>query len=306
MPIHPQGQAVIDRRSASGYPAPGADAPLSVKRQYFVNTWREPGPEVGKVEGRRVPGPNGEIPIRIYTPPTGAAPFPVHMLFHGGGFVLGNIETYDGNSRRLCVGAECMVVSVDYRLAPENKFPAAPEDAYAATCWVAQNAASINADPTRMSMGGDSAGGNLATVTAMMARDRGGPKLSLQILMCPVTHRDFSPTTFNKEETPRSSKESWWVQYLNDESEAKNPYACPLEAEDLSGLPTALVVTNEFDELRDEGEAYAERLKQAGVPTTLTRYDGMFHVFHMYPTYIDAAREAVEQECAALRAAFAL
>ena len=303
--MHPQAQAVIEKRAASGYPPPGAEAPLHVRRQYFNDTWREPGPEVGKVEDRLVPGPHGDIPIRVYTPAAGSGPFPVLMLFHGGGFVFGNINTYDGNARRLCVGAHCMVVSVDYRMAPEHKFPAAPEDCYAATVWVTQQASSLNADPTRMATAGDSAGGNLATVVALMARDRGGPKLALQIMRCPVTHRDFTPITIDRDATPKTNKDWWWRQYLRDESEAENPYACPMQAKDLSHLPPALIMTAEYDVLRDEGEAYAERLQQAGVPTTCMRYAGMFHVFHMYPASIDAAQEHLEKECAALRTAFA-
>ena len=304
MPLHPQAKAVIEKRAASGYPPAGSQDEIQVKRQRFNETWREPGPEVGKVEDRSIPGPNGDIPIRVYTPPAGSGPFPALMLFHGGGFVLGNINSYDGNARRLCVGASCVVVSVDYRVAPENKFPAAPEDCYAATVWVAENGAGLGVDSTKIATCGDSAGGNLATVVALMARDRGGPKLSLQIMRVPVTHRNFSPITIDREETPKSNKEWWWVQYLENESDAKNPYAAPMETEDLSGLPPALIVTAEYDELRDEGEAYAERLKQAGIPTTCTRYDGMFHVFQMYPGYIDVAKEALERECAALKEAF--
>ena len=303
MPLHPQARAVMEKRASSGYPALSADAPLDLKRQAFNAAWREPGPQVSAATDRLIPGPNGDIPIRIYTPTPGG-PFPVLMLFHGGGFVFGNIDTYDGNARRLAVGAGCMVVSVDYRLAPENRFPVAPDDCYAATTWVAQHVTDINVDPARVAVGGDSAGANLATVVCLMVRDRGGPSLALQILVCPTTHRNFTPTTYDESETPKGNKEWWWQQYLSDESDAVNLYACPLEAKDLSGLPPALVITSEFDELRDEGEAYAERLKQAGVPTTCTRYDGMFHVFHMYPASIDKAREAVEQQCAALRAAF--
>ena len=306
MPIHPQVRVVLERRAAGAPTTP----PTSVEeeRQRFDNTWREGGPEVFKVEDRRIPGPAGEIPVRIYWPSDGG-PFPALLEFHGGAFVHGGIGQLDGNCRRLCVGAGCLVVNVDYRLAPENKFPAAPEDCYAATKWVAENAASLNVDPTRIAVWGDNAGANFASVVCLMARDRGGPPIVQQILMCPAVHRNFSPLTFDKEETPGGNRkvppmDSAWRHYLRDETEATNPYACPIHA-DLRGLPPALVVTAEYNILRDEGEAYAEKLKRAGVPTVSKRYEGMVHVFHMYPASIDSAKVAEAQVVDALNAAFA-
>jgi acetyl esterase len=301
MPMHQQARDVLEWRAASQPKT--APTALGDRRKAFFNTWRENGPEVYKVENLRIPGPGGEIPVRVYIPSAGG-PFPALMEFHGGGFVFGGIDSYDGNCRRLCVGAGCVVVNVDYRLAPENKFPASPEDCYAATKWVVDNASSINVDPTRVATGGDSAGGNLSAVVALMSRDMGGPALVLQILMCPVTHRNFEPLTYDIDETPPSAKEFWWKQYLNDESEATNPYAAPLNA-DLTGLPPALVLTAEFDSLRDEGEAYAEKLRLFGIPTTSKRYEGMFHQFHMYPSFVDGGSEALQQEIDALKAAFA-
>ncbi len=304
MPLDPQAVTVIERRDASTGPLLAPDASLSDRRERFNHTWREPGPKVSGVEDRLLPGPVGNIPVRIYTP-HGNGPFPLLMLFHGGGFVFGNIDTYDGNACRICVGAECIVINVEYRVAPENKFPAAPEDCYGATLWAAENATSINGDADRIAVCGDSAGGNLSTVVCMMARDRGGPKIRFQSLRCPVTQRDFGPLTVDPEITPKSGRSWWWSQYLAGEADAKNPYACPMESRDLTGLPPALIITAEYDELRDEGEAYAEMLKAAGVPTTCVRYDGMFHVFHMYPAYIDKAREALQQEFEVLKQAFA-
>ena len=300
MPIHPQVRAVLERRGNSGMPE---SASMDDMRRLFFDTWREAGPEVFKVEDRRIPGPAGEIPVRIYTP-SEDGPFPVLLEFHGGGWVFGGIESYDGNCRRLCRGADCVVVNVGYRLAPENKFPAAVDDAYAATKWVADNAASINVDPTRIAVGGDSAGANMSTVVALMARERGGPPLALQILVCPAVQRDFTPLTYDREETPPMPVPWFWQQYLNDEADASNPYACPMHA-DLRGLPPALVITAEYDPVSDEGAAFAEKLKQAGVPTTFKHYEGMIHIFHQYPGFIDGAREAVEQEVDALKAAFA-
>ena len=304
MPLDPQAATVIERRNASTQPPLGPNPSVADMRGRFNQTWREPGPEVGKVEDRVVSGPHGEIPVRIYTP-SGSGPFPILMLFHGGGFVFGNIDTYDGNARRICVGAGCIVVSVEYRVAPENKFPAAPDDCYSATLWAAENAASLNGGASRMAVCGDSAGGNLSTVICMMARDKGGPRIRMQVLRCPVTHRNFEPLTVDTELTPKSSREWWWKQYLADEADAQNPYACPMTSKDLAGLPPALIITAEYDELRDEGEAYAQMLEEAGVHTTCVRYDGMFHVFHMYPAYIDKAKEALEHEFSMLREAFA-
>ena len=306
MPLHTQAKAVLERRAAS-QPKTPPTTPEEVQKA-FDNTWREAGPEVFKVEDRRIPGPRGEIPVRIYWPSEGG-PFPALAEFHGGGFVHGNIESYDGNCRRLCMGVGCVVVNVGYRKAPENKFPAAAEDCYAVTKWVADNGASIGVDPTRMAVGGDSAGGNLSTVVSLMARDRGGPSLVLQILMVPAVHRAFGPLTYDREETPGGKTTSTpmdggWKAYLRDETDATNIYACPIIA-DLRGLPPALVLTAEFDVFRDEGKAYAEKLKQAGVPTTFKEYEGMFHQFHMYPSNVDGGKEGLNQEIEALKVAFA-
>ena len=306
MPLHPQAKAVLERRAASQPKTPPTTQEERLKA--FENTWREAGPEVYKTEDRRIPGSGGEIPVRIYWP-SEEGPLPVLIEFHGGGFMHGDIESYDGNCRRLSIGAGCVVVNVDYRKAPDHKFPAAAEDCYAVTKWAMENAASINVDPTKIAVGGDSAGGNLATVVSLMARDRGGPSIALQILMVPAVHRAFSPLTYDREETPGGKAESTpmnggWLAYLRDETDATNIYACPIIA-DLTGLPPALVLTAEFDTFRDEGKAYAEKLKQAGVPTIFKEYEGMFHQFHMYPSYVDGGKEGLNQEIERLRAAFA-
>ena len=301
MPLHPQVKEAIARREAS-LPPPPPDASLAQLRDRFMKTWREDGPEVHSVLDRSIPGPGGPLAIRIYRP-TDDRDLPVLMSFHGGGFVFGGIDAYNGNARRLAVGAGCCVVTVEYRLAPENKFPAAPEDCYAATKWVADNASELGIDPGRIAVGGDSAGANLSTVVAMMSRDRGGPPLVLQILMVPTAHPNWD-VQMHPEDAPPSGREWWWGQYLRDEADASNPYAAPLAAEDLSGLPPALVVTAEYDDLLGEGHSYAERLQAAGVPTDYRMYEGMWHIFHMYPSTIDAGRVAVDAEIAALRKAF--
>jgi acetyl esterase len=293
--LHPQVEEVIEKRAASVGPAPEG-ASLDVLRERFLNTWRENGPEVARVEDRQIDGPNGPIPIRIYRDFEDPGLRPVVVQFHGGGFVFGGIETYDGQSRRMAKATGFVVVNVDYRLAPEHKFPQGAEDAYAAVRWVAEQGGAIGVDSRHIGVGGDSAGANLSTVVSMMARDRGGPKISRQVLACPALHPDWPDKGHDPEVTPPSGREWWWTQYLATPADATNPYAVPLESDDLSGLPPALVFTAEYDELVGEGEAYAQALEAAGVPTIYRRFDRMWHIFHMYPGSIDDARKAFDME----------
>ena len=239
---------------------------------------------VGNVTDRTIPGPASEIPIRIYAP-VGAGPFPLLVYFHGSGFVLADLDTEDESCRALCKSVESIVVSVDYRLAPENKFPAAPDDCLAATRWVAMHAAELNGDPSRIAVAGDSAGGNLATVTALRIRDEGGPRLCGQALIYPVTAFHTPPTPSCLENADgygltRADMIWFWSHYLGDKSDSTNPYAAPLLAPDLRGLPPTLVITAEYDPLRDEGERYAERLRAAGVPVALSRYTAVHGFLH--------------------------
>jgi acetyl esterase len=283
-------------------------APVQARLNFKARP-RAAGPEVAKVQDLMIAGPGPSIPVRIYTP-AGRGPFPILVWFHGGGWVVGDLDSADATARHLTVGAGCMVISVDYRLAPETKFPGAAEDCYAATQWAARQSARFNGDPARIAVGGDSAGGNLATVVAMMARDRSGPPLAFQLLVYPVTHRDFTTDSYQRCADgyllSRAGMEWYWNHYLRDAADAANPYAAPLLATDLSGLPAALVITAEFDPLCDEGEAYARRLQEAGVPTTYSRYDGMIHGFFGMPAVIDKGRQAVAEASAALKTAFAV
>ncbi|MGH8324117.1 MAG: alpha/beta hydrolase [Steroidobacteraceae bacterium] len=262
---------------------------------------------VAKVEDRTVPGPGGAIPLRIYTP-VGAEPGGALVYFHGGGWVLGDIQMTDQPCRMLANASGCVVVSVAYRLAPEHKFPAAPEDCYAATQWVFANAAALNVDPARIAVGGTSAGGTLAVVVALMARDRAGPRLAFQLLIYPATTSEL--TSKSQQEfaddgyiLSRADMEWFWGHYLASSADRTNQYACPAFAKTLRGLPPALVMTAEFDPLRDEGEAFAARLRAEGVPTTLTRYDGVTHGFFGMPTLLDKSKAAIAEAAAALRAA---
>ena len=307
MPLDPQAQAVLDQLAAMGLPPAHTVSPEEARVNLNARP-RSPGPEMAKVEDRLIPGEGPDIPVRIYTP-HGSGPFPGLAWFHGGGWVVGTLDTADGNARHMAAGAGCVVVSVGYRLAPDAKFPAAADDSYAATRWMADNAASINVDPVRIAVGGDSCGGNLAAVVSLMARDKGGPPLVFQLLVYPVTEWDFGTSSYRENANgyllTTDSMKWFWDHYLRSEEDASNPYAAPMAADDLSDLPPALVITAEFDPLRDEGEAYGRRLQAAGVPATNSRYDGMIHGFFSMSGVVDKGREAVLEASTALRAAFA-
>ena len=296
----------MEQVAALGLPAPHTVSPAEARANAKQRP-RSPGPEVAKVEDRNIPGPDGGVPVRIYTP-EGDGPFPILAWYHGGGWVVGDLESADGVSRSLCAGGQCVVVSVDYRLAPDTKFPGPAEDCWAATTWAVNNAAEINGDPARLAVGGDSAGGNLAAAMSLMAADRGGPDIALQLLVYPVADRDFGTVSYTDNAEGYSltkvTMQYYWDQYI-DAEHATNPYAVPMQANDLAGQPPALVITAEFDPLRDEGEAYAKRLREAGVETTATRYDGMIHGFFNMGAAVDKGRQAVDEASAALRNAFA-
>ncbi len=307
MPLDPQAQKVLEQIAALGLPPNHTVSPGQARINMKARP-RATGPEVAKVEDRLIPGPGVEIPIRLYTP-AGSGPFPILVWFHGGGWVVGDLEMADPTARHLTVGAGCVVVSVDYRLAPETKFPGAADDCYAGTAWAAQNAGRLNGHPNRIAVGGDSAGGNLAAAVALMARDRGGPPLVFQLLVYPVIARDFETESYRRNaqgySLTRDGMRWYWDHYLRNPADASNPYAAPLVAQDLKGLPAALVITAEYDPLCDEGEAYARRLQAAGIPMNYSRYDGMMHGFFGMPAVLDKGRQAIAEASAALRAAFA-
>ena len=306
MPLDPQAQALLEAMPPiPDFETLGVDAAREVMEQGSAAPAEVE--EVARMEERALPGPEGDVLVRIYWP-AGEGPHPCLVYFHGGGFVIGSLDTHDGTCRTLCNGGGCVVVSVDYRMAPENPFPAAPEDCFAITRWVAENAASLDADATRLAVGGDSAGGNLAAVVALMARERQGPALCFQLLIYPVTDCAFDTPSYSENAEgyflTQGHMKWFWQQYLKDPSDGAHPHASPLRADDLGGLPPALCITAEFDPLRDEGEAYAARLREAGVEVTTSRYDGMFHGFFGMGLVLDRARDAVEEACAALRSAY--
>jgi len=305
MPVDPQIQVLLDR--GTGVPATHT-LPVDVARAQYEARIALMAPPAGiaGVREQTIDGPGDQLRIRIYTP-LGVGPFP---FFHGSGFVLCSLDTHDGMSRNLCAGAGCVVASVDYRLAPEHKFPAGLEDCLHATRWVGVHAVQLGADPMRIAVGGDSAGGNMAAVTAIRVRDEGGPGLSGQLLLYPVT--DYhTPGTHSYEENAegygltRDTMKWFWAHYLRDPSEGTNPHASPMRAADLSSLPPALVITAEYDPLRDEGEIYANKLRTAGVPTALSRYDGVNHGFMFWVGIVDKADAAMNEACEWLRDVFA-
>jgi acetyl esterase len=266
--------------------------------------------DVASADDRTIPGPAGEIPVRVYRPSKDGAPRPGVVFFHGGGWVICDLETHDGACRRIANEVDAVVVAVDYRLAPQHKFPAAVEDSYAATRWVAEHADELGINPTRLAVAGDSAGGNLAAAVALMARDRGGPPLAFQMLVYPVIdstagRNDYPSKTENAEGYFLTTSAMNWYrdQYVADESDADDPYLSPIRAESLAGLPPAVIVVAEADPLRDEGEEYARALDAAGVPVMLHCAIGMFHGFFNMDALLPAVKDSQAVAFRAARAA---
>ncbi len=306
MPMDPQAQVVLDLVNATGFGDISEMEPTAV-RELMASLSAPSTVHVDRVEDRTIPGPGGEIPVRIYAP-AAPGPLPVLVWYHGGGWVIGSLETHDGICREIVDATGCMVVSVDYRLAPEHRFPAGVDDAYSAACWVSDHAAEIGADASRIAVGGDSAGGHLAAVTAMLARERGTPPLVFQLLVYPALEHEFSrPSMIENAKGYMLTADGmrWFYRHtLNDPSEGDDPRVSPIRAERLADLPPAFVITAEFDPLRDQGIAYAEALAAAGVPVTSTTYDGVFHGFFNMSAMIDRAKVALDDAVVALRTAF--
>ncbi|MBF6568143.1 MAG: alpha/beta hydrolase [Candidatus Binataceae bacterium] len=312
MTLDPQMKLILDMAAAAGAPPVRDFAPVQARAEFArrMGFFRRGEPEaVGRIEDLTIAGPHGPIPIRLYypkaKPPIGAA-----MFFHGGGWVIGNLETHDSTCRERANGSGVMVAAVDYRLAPENKFPAAADDCYAATEWIAEHAADLGYPAGRLAVSGDSAGGNLAAVVALMARDRRGPLLRYQLLIYPALDPELKAASHSEFDRDgyvlsRADMVWFWNHYLRNQDDVANSYVNPARAKNLAGLPPALVITAGFDPLRDEGEAYAELLRKAGVPVECTRYGGLTHGFFNMASHIDEAKKAVAQACAGIRAAMA-
>ena len=310
MALDPQIAEVIKLVEKAAYPEYWSLTPQQARAQFEKTAPildARPVP-LYSVEDLLIPGPAGELMIRRYTPCKHDDPLPVLLWFHGGGFVIGSLNSYDPICRVLASKADCIVISVDYRLAPENKFPAAVNDCFAALQWVAENADHFGGDVDRIAVAGDSAGGNLATVSALLARDAEFPKLCFQLLVYPCTapQPDF-PSHFEFADGYLLTRKTilwFYVHYLDDPRHSKDFRFAPLVAEDLSDLPPALIIVADHDPLYDEGVAYAERLQAAGTSVELANYPGTVHAFYSMSGAVDAAKRALEQSAQALIQAF--
>ena len=289
MPLDPDAAAFLKRLADAHAPPTHLLSPREARSLVLpVAGLRE---QVGGIESFLVETPDGSVPIRLYTPflrtedldrsPEAGNGRPIALFFHGGGWVMGSVETHDGICRRLANEAKCIVISVEYRLAPENRYPAALTDCYAAVNWAVQHHDEFGGDPRQVYVTGDSAGGNLAAAVCLKSRDEGGPEIAGQVLVYPITDHDFETDSYRENGTgymlTRDTMMWFWKNYLPEGDDGFHHYLSVLRADDVSGLPSALVVTCQYDPLRDEGRAYADRLADAGVSTTHIHEKGMIH-----------------------------
>jgi acetyl esterase len=302
VPLTQQAQAVMDLMAAVGVELDPAQTPEQVRATIEqFGAAAPPGQVCARVEDRTVPGPDGAIPVRIYWP-SDVPDLPVLVWFHGGGWTLGNLETADRNCRALAKEAGCIVVSVDYRLGPEHRFPAAVDDSLAAARWVRAHAGELGGDATRVALGGDSAGGNLAAVVTLH-----DPGFAFQLLVYPAVEVEYESPSMRENGTGyflTVDALRWFYGHYLGGADPRQWQVSPLLAPDCSGLPPAFVITAEYDPLRDQGMGYAKRLADAGVPVDARTYDGVFHGFFGMQDAIDVARDAFDDAIAALRAAF--
>jgi acetyl esterase len=310
MAVTAEVRSVLDALAALDVGSVAEHPPDEVREAYNALSAMATKDEVASVTDLVIPTPDGDIPVRVYMP-LGEAdwPRPVLVYFHGGGWVIGNIETHDATCRSLANGADVVVVSVDYRLAPEHPYPAGLDDCLAAVRWVVDNADELAVDPERLAVGGDSAGGNLAALVTHRFRDN-GPTIRFQLLIYPATDLTLShPSIDENGDGYYLTKETmvWFVDHYLGKHDATDPSISPLHApaEVLRDLPPALVITAEYDPLRDEGEAYAKALRAAGVEATASRYDGMIHGFFSMRDWIPEGKAAIHEASQALRVALA-
>lgn len=308
--LDPQTIALMEKYGSA--PFLDITAPVETIRRNFDKFYEEigtPFENVEKVDNRNIPGAGGEIPVRIYHPANLTSEMlPITLFYHGGGMVFGSLESYDTMCRRLCNKSGSIIISVDYRLAPENKFPKGIEDSYAALQWASENASSIHGDPARLAVCGESGGGNIAAVVCQLAHQRKGPKLTFQVLIYPAlgTRGNCeSIELFSKGYFFEITPLQWFYeQYLEDLSIADDPMISPILADDFSGVPPTFVITAGYDMLRDSGEEYAKLLQQADVPAEFHRYETTIHGFLCMAGVIDAGRDAIDECGEKLKKAF--
>ena len=314
MALDPESQRLIDLMAAANRPAWNTLSPQAARDLYLSLRPGAQGPRPAdvKVMDRTIPGPAGELPVRLYRPASAPADalLPALVYAHGGGWVFGNLDSHDVLCAQLALEAGIAVFHVDYRLAPEARFPGAFDDVVAALQWVAANGASVGIDPARLAIGGDSAGGNLAAAASIWARDNGGPKLLMQLLAYPVTDavaRTESYRHFEDGYGLNAVTMEWFFDHYTPEKANRGDWrVSPLRAASLAGLPPALVVTAGYDPLRDEGRAYAWRLQQEGTQADLVEFGGMLHGFLSSPMLLHGARRGTTLCAAALREALVL
>lgn len=311
MSLDPQVQLLLDQAKKAALPEVWQLTPDQGREQYLTRVNKlKFNDTIFRSEDRRIQGPGSDIPLRIYTPRElkPAEKLPILIWYHGGGFVIGSLDTHDSACRMLANQADCLVVSVDYRLAPEHKFPAGVEDCQAAMKWVALHAVEFGGDPACIAVGGDSAGGNLAAVMAILARDAAHPKLVFQLLIYPCVAPEPETGSHHKFKEgyvlSRNSITWFYKQYLRNAKDAKDFRFAPLIHDDLSNLPPSLVLVAGYDPLRDEGIDYAKRLIEAGNRVSLTNYEGAVHGFFLMGGVLDASKRAVAESAAALKQAF--
>jgi acetyl esterase len=305
MPLHPQAQAVCDLVNAIGEVAPSTERLQEIRDSFgmlVVTGAGEPAPMFA-VDALDTDG----VPVRVYRPSSDPG-LPVVVYFHGGGWTIGTVDQFDLITRQVAAVCNAVVVSVEYRLAPEHPFPVPLDDCWRALNWVAKNAATFGGDPTRLAVMGDSAGGNLAAVCALLARDAGAPDIALQVLVYPVVDCNFDTASYRENAKgyllTAADMEWFFSCYTTGGVDPAEWRISPLRAPDLSGVAPAVVITAEFDPLRDEGGAYARRLEESGVPVTFLPYDGMIHAFFGLSAAFDASRDALERVSAELSRAF--
>jgi acetyl esterase len=279
--------------------------PADAVKKVLTDMGKSTAPEAGvTVKDMSVPVDGGTVPVHIYTP-EGKGPFPVMVYYHGGGFVIADTKTYDASPRALAKMAKAIMVAVDYRQAPEHKFPAAPNDAYAAYLWTTQHAAEFNGDPKRVAVGGESAGGNLATVVSMMARDKKAQMPVHELLVYPVVDNDMNNPSYQRNANAKPLNKpmmAWFFKYYG--ADATSPYALPMKATSLKGLPPATIVAAEIDPLMSEGQAYADKLKKDGVKVDYKLYKGVTHEFFGMGAVVPEAKDAEQFAADGLKKAF--
>ncbi|GJM14492.1 MAG: acetylhydrolase [Pseudohongiella sp.] len=309
MALDPQAKLLLERIEAANAPNYEEVSPEQARIMYdkASEVLKGPNPDMHSIEESSAPGVAGDIPLRIYRP-NAKRDLPLLVFYHGGGYVIGSLDSHDIVCRGISLQAECVVIAVDYRLAPEHKYPAAVEDAWSALEWIAQNSDSLGFDAARIAVGGDSAGGNLATVVSLMARDKGLPSLCLQLLIYPGTDLECgypSHDSFGSDYRLTKSLIGWFMDnYFTPDDNRSHWQASPMNATDHSNVPPAFVLSAGFDPLQDEEFAYSEKLRQAGISVEHSHYEGMIHGFITMPGVLDKANEAISECARQLREAF--